>query len=174
MFKMFAVGAGVALAATTGVTALTGAVSASSRPADPRADVVLTLTTRPVDAHWIDEGAPGTSLGDTVVFSDVVSLGGTDAGRDGGSCQVVNVGGGLPTQGGPAESWVATCSGTLDLAGGQITAQGLVGFTPDGLVRAGTLAAVTGGTGAYTGARGWLRVTPESGGRRTVVVTLVR
>ncbi|MCW2723569.1 MAG: hypothetical protein JWN35_490 [Frankiales bacterium] len=179
MFTLFAAGAGAALAATAGAVALVGSagsVAATPAPSRLQTTGTLTLTTRPVDAHWIDVGASGTSLGDTVVFSDLVSRDGREVGRDGGACQIVHVGGGLPAPGERAgnEDWVAKCGGTLDLSGGQITAEGLVGFTSAGLVRDESVAAITGGTGAYVGARGWLRVTPGSGGNRTVVLTLVR
>jgi Allene oxide cyclase barrel like domain len=104
--------------------------------------------------EFIDVGAPGTSLGDYFVFSDIVYRRGEEVGTSGGQCVVVA---GTP----PYATFTAQCVATLDLERGQITLQGLVEFQSDDDPNPFTVA-ITGGTGKYRGASGEARVRPVS------------
>ena len=104
--------------------------------------------------EFIDVGAPGTSLGDYFVFSDIVYRRGEEVGTSGGQCVVVA---GTP----PYATFTAQCVATLDLERGQITLQGLVEFQGDDDLNPFTVA-ITGGTGKYRGAGGEARVRPVS------------
>ena len=77
------------------------------------------------------------SLGDYVVFHDVLLSDGQEVGDEGGTCPIVDVAQGL-----------IHCAGTVRLPGGQITFQGLTTTAPTKQL------AVTGGTGRYQGVGG--------------------
>jgi hypothetical protein len=98
--------------------------------------VVATFT----EEAFVDLGEKGESLGDQFVFA--AKLSGDQVGRAGAVCTVVSL-----------KRQEAQCVVTFWLGGGQITAQGLIGFT-------GELPpfAVTGGTGKYTGADGEVHI----------------
>ena len=88
----------------------------------------------------IDLGDPGFSLGDEVVFSGVLRQGGQRVGRVGVVCTF--------TSAANPNSVQAQCPATADLAGGQITLQGLV------TNRDLKVLSITGGSGRYAGATG--------------------
>jgi hypothetical protein len=88
--------------------------------------------------HLVDVGGDGApNLGDYVVFHDVLLVDGRQVGDEGGSCPLVDV-----------EQQVIHCTGTIRLADGQITFQGLT------TTAATKHLAVTGGTGRYQGVAG--------------------
>jgi hypothetical protein len=88
--------------------------------------------------HLIDVGGDGApSLGDYVVFHDVLLVDGEEVGDEGGTCPLVDL-----------EQGLIHCTGTIRLPGGQITFQGLTTTEPTKQV------AITGGTGRYQGAGG--------------------
>jgi type 1 fimbria pilin len=88
--------------------------------------------------HLVDVGGDGApSLGDYVVFHDVLLRNGKRVGDEGGSCPLVDV-----------EQGLIHCTGTIRLAAGQITFQGLTSTDPTKQL------AVTGGTGRYQGVGG--------------------
>jgi hypothetical protein len=106
--------------------------------------------------EFIDVGAPGTSLGDYFVFSDILYRRGEEVGTSGGQCVVVA---GTP----PYATFTAQCVATLDLERGQITLQGLVEFQGEDDMSPFTVA-ITGGTGKYRGASGEARLRPRGEG----------
>ena len=89
------------------------------------------------DFFVVDVGEPNISLGDYTVFHDLLFSHGKRVGDDGGTCPIVDVGQGL-----------IHCTGTIRLAGGQITFQGLTTTAPTKQF------AITGGTGSYQDASG--------------------
>jgi len=96
------------------------------------------------DLAFIDVGAPGPSIGDRLVFSNpIFDPSGALVGRDGSDCVIVRIDATQP----PARQQVVQCTVSVQLADGQITAQGLAQGTENYF-------AVTGGTGAYRKARG--------------------
>jgi hypothetical protein len=80
----------------------------------------------------VDVGQPNLSLGDYTVFHDRLLSHGQRVGDQGGTCPIVDVDQGL-----------IHCTGTIRLAGGQITFQGLTTTAPTKQF------AITGGTGRY-------------------------
>lgn len=116
--------------------------AAGADPAVRRA--TIQIVERAVDVSFQDTGAPGPSIGDRFALtSDLFDAAGNKVGRDGGECVLVRVDPTAP----PADQQLAHCTITVELAGGQITFQGL----PHG---PSNYFAVTGGTGAYRAARG--------------------
>jgi hypothetical protein len=98
----------------------------------------------------VDTGKPGTTVGDIVIVRDGVNgADGAPAGTMNQVCTLVEV------TGGPFTS-AYECSGSLALAHGTITMQGP--FVPTAAEQS---AAITGGTGAYTKARGEIVIRAE-------------
>ena len=114
-------------------------------------------TIRLVEAHtaadpiYVDVGAKGPSIGDTVVVTDGLDReDGTHAGDFDQVCTLVTVTGGLFTS-------TYECTGTIHLQDGTITQQGT--FVP---LTADQVDAVSGGTGAYQAARGEIETQAEA------------
>lgn len=104
----------------------------TAKPADTKAKT-LRFDVRFSPFHLVDVGGDGApSLGDYVVFHDVLLADGGQVGDEGGTCPLVDV-----------EQGLIHCTGTIRLQGGQITFQGLTTTAPTKHV------AVTGGTGRY-------------------------
>lgn len=125
-----------------------GAVRVASGDSDdqdkPKPSAVIHLIERAHDVTFQDNGTPGPSLGDRLVFtSDLFFVDGQPAGRDGADCVIVRIDPSAP----PAEQQVVQCVVTVQLNDGEITSQGLAQGTENTF-------AVTGGTGAYKTARG--------------------
>jgi allene oxide cyclase len=93
-------------------------------------------------------GGPGDAVGNILTFSNDVfdQNDSTRVGSDQGYCVRLIVG----------ESW--ECNWTTLLANGQITVEGPFYDTRDSVL------AVTGGTGAYANARGWMELKSRAGG----------
>ena len=110
----------------------------------PQPSRVIRLVERATDLALIDGGAPGSSLGDRLVFStDLFDERGRRVGRDGGDCALVRIDPAQP----PEEQQIFACTITMELAEGQIIFHGLAQGLENRF-------AVTGGTGAYRTARG--------------------
>jgi hypothetical protein len=109
-------------------------------------DKTLRLGTELLEEEFIDVGVPGTSLGDEIVFSEILFKGRRDVGTSGGVCTI--------TQGEPPYDVVMLqCVVTLSLRRGQIKLQGLnevQGEDDPGPFKL----AITGGTGKFRGAGG--------------------
>jgi len=96
--------------------------------------------------EFLDLGAPGPSLGDELVFSEILRERGREVGTSGGVCVVTET---VP----PYTVAAFHCVATLSLRRGQITLQGLVEVQGEDDPGPFTVA-ITGGTGAYRGASG--------------------
>jgi hypothetical protein len=106
----------------------------------------LRIVATEIQSEFLDLGTPGPSLGDELVFSERLTRRGREVGVSGVVCTTTQV---VP----PYEVTMFHCVGTLRLKRGQITLQGLIevqGEDDPGPFRV----AITGGTGAYTGAGG--------------------
>jgi len=132
------------------------ALAAAAAVASPSAPGKQTLTYITVDLPksrtYVDAGKKGDSIGDSDFFSESVLQGGKRVGRTDVMCVVGLV--------------VDRCAGTITLLDGTLEASGAVRF-------ASTFALpVIGGTRAYTGARGELRITSLGDTRDRYVVVL--
>jgi hypothetical protein len=94
----------------------------------------------------LDLGTPGPSLGDELVFSEVLRERGREVGTSGVVCTVTAVEV-------PYEVLTYHCVGTLSLRKGQITLQALIEVQGADDMGPWDIA-ITGGTGAYRGAGG--------------------
>lgn len=106
---------------------------------------VIKLVARPIRREVF-----GEELGDRSVFTHELSLDGEVVGFDGGACTVVR------TEGG--ERWIL-CNVSMKLPEGTIMFQTFIEekFPPPPFYTA-----ITGGTGAYRGARGEMHIDPAS------------
>jgi hypothetical protein len=120
---------------------------ASLAAADGKDKKTLRLIARESQSEFLDLGTPGPSLGDQFVFSEVLFRRGRgEVGMSGGVCTVTEA---LP----PYDVLTFQCVATLRLRRGQITLQGLIevqGEDDPGPFKV----AITGGTGAFSGAGG--------------------
>jgi hypothetical protein len=128
---------GTALAALLllGGVAIAGAAPQTEPAAKGR---TLQFEVRFSPFNLVDVGGDGApSLGDYVVFHDLLLVDGKQVGDEGGTCPVVDL-----------EQGLIHCTGTIRLAGGQLTFQGLTTTDPTKHL------AITGGTGRYQGVGG--------------------
>jgi hypothetical protein len=110
----------------------------------------LRLVATVTQFQFLDLGTPGPSLGDEIVFFEVLRKEGREAGIVGGVCTVTEV---VP----PYTSSTHQCITTLSLRRGKITLQGLPEL--QGIDDPGPFTtAITGGTGAYRSASGEAKV----------------
>jgi hypothetical protein len=129
-----------------------GAAVAASWPASAAPSArVIRLTASGGGDHNLDLGRKGFSAGDMQVTSAPVSTAGHRAGRFIGSCQAMRV---------TKTSEQQLCTWVFDLRGGSIATTGTVSSTRTG--PAPFDIAITGGTGDYTGAQGYVHVEPAS------------
>ncbi|MBU8817279.1 hypothetical protein KL864_15350 [Mycolicibacterium goodii] len=115
-----------------------------SRTQDDSEAVTLTLDVENDQVAKHNFGNPGLDVGDMDIFSDILSIDGKHVGYDGGVCFFTNV---------TPDNPMTYCELTIHLDDGQIFARSL---TPHTL--APFTMSITGGTGAYTNARGELTV----------------
>jgi hypothetical protein len=126
----------LALLLLVGGVAIAGAAP-KDKPVDTKART-LRFDVRFSPFHLVDVGGDGApSLGDYVVFHDILLVDGQEVGDEGGTCPLVDV-----------EEGLIHCTGTIRLPAGQLTFQGLTTTAPTKHV------AITGGTGRYQGAGG--------------------
>ncbi|MFI8825925.1 hypothetical protein [Streptomyces sp. NPDC053431] len=117
----------------------------------------FTLYAKEVPAPGASESGPAPKVGDTFTFADDLykTKGGAKVGRDGAICAVVRTSG---------DQSDANCIGTFVLnggPGGQLTAQALTTFDATNQQPAAFDVAVTGGSGDFKNAHGYIRVTPD-------------
>jgi hypothetical protein len=145
------VGIGIGLVLGLGVQA----VAASSR-SGPSGGRTLVLVSRQQELSVVDLPPSGLSQGDTRVFNFAVydASGTHRIGRMDGVCQVTDP----PDEAGESRI-VAQCVKTFVLASGSITVQGDATYAmlPDKFPYP-AVQAITGGTGAYRGARGQVKL----------------
>jgi Dirigent-like protein len=104
------------------------------------------------------------SKGDVTVFRDELRRSGKVVGHDGGACTITALDPTAP----PSAQLQLTCNVTFQIPGGTITTQGLATNAPvKPLV-------ITGGTGAYLGAKGEVTLTEFGNDTGSVVFHLAR
>lgn len=110
-------------------------------------------------------GTPGPSQGDEFVISGNLLQGAATVGTFGEVCTLTRVG--------PAvDSFDQQCVGTFVLPDGQITIQGLISVTAAG--PGDIKLAITGGTGRYRTAHGFLQAVTVNATDTAVTVHLIR
>ncbi|MER5204553.1 dirigent protein [Streptomyces sp. NPDC002825] len=144
-----------ALCACT-VAAVTFAAAAPAQ-ADDGDGFEFTLYAKEVPASGASESGPPPKVGEVFTVADDLykTKGGSKVGRDGVTCAVVRVSG---------DQADVNCVGTFVLnggPGGQLTAQALVTFDISNAAPAAYDVAITGGTGDFTQARGYVSTTPD-------------
>ncbi|KES05898.1 hypothetical protein BU52_17435 [Streptomyces toyocaensis] len=107
---------------------------------------IIRAVARLVQVENIDRGPSGPSLGDEIVSSGVLVRGDTQVGTYGQVCTVTRAGA-------DEDTGDVQCVATVALPKGQITLQGLSLLPRTDPV----ITAITGGTGAYRTAHGYLR-----------------
>jgi hypothetical protein len=137
------------IAVLLGLTATTCAVAAEASGSE-RHRQAFTLTATTTHEALLDLSTDATDpTGNQFVSAHDVFRDHRKIGTDGASCQVIDVVG--------TDRLRVQCVASLSLPQGQLTAQGLPVFTEQDTTF--TLA-ITGGTGAYDGARGEVTVRP--------------
>jgi hypothetical protein len=132
----------VALAVAAAAAGAMAATAASDDVPHEAGGQIIHLTTKQVHQGFVDHGAAGFTMDDQFVFSNDLYRNGRKVGEDGGTCTVTRIpDGGAPT---------LHCLGTNSLPGGQISVQGLT--APGEPFEF----AITGGTGRYSQARGYV------------------
>ncbi|MFF0472562.1 dirigent protein [Streptomyces sp. NPDC004284] len=117
----------------------------------------FTLYAKQVQPPATNQSSPPPKVGDTPVFADDLykTKGGEKVGRDGVTCAVVRVSG---------DQVDMNCVGTIVLnggPGGQLTAQALTTFDTTNEAPSAFDIAVTGGTGDFKQASGYITSTPD-------------
>src|SRR5512133_3322154 len=122
-----------------------------------------------VQFKLIDLGDAGFSVGDESVFSDdlLTAPNGKPLGFDGGTCTVVRV------KDAATQTGALQCLVTFSLPGGQITTQALSDVA-NGVLSGTQPAAITGGTGRYSKARGEAAIEFLNGGTAANVTLSIR
>jgi hypothetical protein len=149
--------AAVVVAAAAIALAVSPASGASTRPDDGQGGGNRTLRFdvhfRDFTKNYVDLGAGGPTVGDLLVFQDKLfdPVSHQQVGTQGGTCTITDVQDGLHTH----------CVGTVALAGGQVSFQGLA---TDAAVKP---LAVVGGTDKDRGAAGKLTLVENGDGTNT-------
>ena len=141
-----------AIAALAAVLIAVAAVSlASARSSGSSSERVITVFAKTVQSQAIDLGKQGFSVGDQFVFADDLSRekGGSVIGDDGGVCTVAR----LKSN----DSATVQCVVTARFSGGQIVTTGLVDESATATPPPFDIP-ITGGSGAYEGASGFVHV----------------
>ncbi|WP_351234217.1 hypothetical protein [Streptomyces sp. NPDC002133] len=150
----------VAVTALAAVLACAPLAQAASPDRDPSprggAEKVIKLDDFVKEFSSIDVGAPGLSRGDETVGFSKLSQNGQSVGTGGFVCTVVSL-----------KKQLQQCESTLRLTRGDITLQGFAHINPTKF----TLA-ITGGTGAYREARGYMDGTNVAEGHNKLTVHL--
>ncbi|MEU1802572.1 hypothetical protein [Streptomyces sp. NPDC019937] len=116
---------------------------------------VFDLVAHQTQFSFVDVGTPGPSQGDEFVLSGDLLQGSTTVGTFGEVCTLTRVG---PV----VDSFDQQCVGTLRLPGGDITIQGMISVTAAGPEPDINLA-ITGGTGRYRTAHGFVHAVSVTG-----------
>jgi hypothetical protein len=119
----------------------------------------IKVTAKPATEHFVDNGAPGDSPGDQIIFTERLFQHGERVGRDAVQCVEKTV---------TRHSLTLQCLGTLIFRGrGQITIQGALTFSETG--SSDETLAVTGGTREFRGASGEFRIVDRPGPDRYLI-----
>ena len=141
----------LALTASTSQASTDRAPASASAPAGSTFGKGLVLRAETVHESEVDNGPDGPSVGDRFVFSDKLTMWGSDkkVGTDGVDCVITD----LVKDDGEVTDSTMQCVGTLSLKGGQVAVQGLVRWSEKV-----SRVAITGGTGVFAGASGVMEV----------------
>ncbi|MDX3232157.1 allene oxide cyclase barrel-like domain-containing protein [Streptomyces sp. ME19-01-6] len=156
------------LSVVTGLAALVAcAVPASALGGDDldpsRRETVFHLLTQPTQQTSLDFDGPGASQGDELIISGNVLRDGQPVGTFSEVCTLTRVE--------PVDESDLLCQGTLVLPQGQITFQGRFTITAAG---AGDVTlAITGGTGSYRTAHGFIHAVNPGAPQTEIVVHLI-
>ncbi|MFI0815576.1 hypothetical protein ACH4TX_02275 [Streptomyces sp. NPDC021098] len=124
-------------------------VGGSGHPTHPTGrEQVFDLIARRTQTSYVDVGTPGPSQGDEFVIRGDVLQGSAVVGHFGEVCTFTGVG---PTP----DAFDQQCVATFTLPDGDLTIQGLISITAAGPADAEL--AITGGTGRYRTAHGFVR-----------------
>ncbi|MER7945928.1 dirigent protein [Streptomyces sp. NPDC096079] len=145
---------GVCAVAAVAAVSFTSAAPVSADDGD---GFEFTLYSKEVPSAGASESQQSPEVGDVFTIADDLykTKGGSKVGRDGVTCAVVRVSG---------DQADVNCVGTFVLnggPGGQLTAQALVTFDVSNEAPAAYDIAITGGTGDFTQARGYVSTTPD-------------
>lgn len=112
---------------------------------------IIKLVAKPINREVFKNGSSETNIGDRSLFTHAIYLDDEEIGFDGGSCSVVRI-----EEDG---RYYILCNVSMMLPDGTLSFQTFVEetFPPPPF-----FAAITGGTGAYKGARGEMHIDPAS------------
>ncbi|MFK4224437.1 hypothetical protein [Streptomyces sp. NPDC019890] len=158
----------VSLSTAAGLAALllcSHPVSAASSSSGGKEEVFELVAQQTQGSGFIDvDGSSGPSQGDEIVISGDLFVGATAVGNYGEICTL--------TRTAPGDEFDMQCAGSLALAQGQITMQGR--FTVTSAGPGDTNFAITGGTGGYRTARGFIHSVYVSDTETQLTVHLIR
>src|SRR5262245_9361006 len=146
------------------------AVDGSGKGEARRGTQTIRLTASAFADKEFDLDPPDLSLGDYFVATEDLFRKGANVGADHAVCTITRL---EPTTGTP-ETGVAQCSASLVLPEGQLTAQGARTFALDAQEPPNFFLAITGGTGAYKGARGSIHIVDINETDSRLTVELIR
>jgi hypothetical protein len=160
-----AVSLAAALCCAPLASAATPTVGAAGPLSSHDKEEVLHLTSRVTALNGVDVPPPGNSLGDELIIAGDLLRSNVTVGRFGEVCTVTRTSG--PT--GPRD---LQCQITLVLSDGQITVQGV--FTLSSSGPGDITLAITGGTGRYRTAQGFVHAVNASATDTQLTVHLIR
>ncbi|GAA1088171.1 allene oxide cyclase barrel-like domain-containing protein [Streptomyces javensis] len=136
---------------------------AVSSPPHERSEV-FQLTARPTQTNFVDVAPPGNSQGDELIVTGDLSRSNVTVGRFDEVCTV--------TRTAPMDTSDLQCQITLSLPEGRITVQGVFTITSAG--PGDITLAITGGTGRYRTAHGYIHAVNTSDTETQLTVYLIR
>ncbi|MGW7048264.1 allene oxide cyclase barrel-like domain-containing protein [Streptomyces avermitilis] len=166
--KRLGLGAVTGLATVLCCASLASAVPATvgaTGPLPPRQkEEVFNLTARPTQINNVDVPPPGNSQGDELIVTGDLIRSNATVGRFDEVCTT--------TRTGLFDTSDLQCQITLSLPLGQITVQGVFAIT--GVGPGDITLAITGGTGLYRTAHGFIHAVNTSGAETQLTVHLIR
>ncbi|MFE5119922.1 hypothetical protein [Streptomyces sp. NPDC056669] len=159
-------GAGLAAALCCGPLAVAAApAAAATGPLPPRhMEEVFLLTARPTQTNSVDVAPPGNSQGDQLIVAGDLLRSSVTVGRFDETCTV--------TRTSPMDTSDLQCQITLSLSEGQLTLQGVFAITGAG--PGDITLAITGGTGRFRTAHGFIHAVNSSNTETRLTVHLIR
>jgi hypothetical protein len=158
-----------ALSAATGLAALLACSSPASAAAlaggdGPGDAEIIRLVARQTQGQFVDVDGPGPTQGDEFVLTGNLFRGATQVGTYSQICTL--------TRTAPADEFDLQCAGDLAFPMGQITVQGRFNVTSAG--PGDTQLAITGGTGYFRTAHGFIRSVNVSDTESLLTIHLIR
>ncbi|MFI1169689.1 hypothetical protein ACH4UM_40640 [Streptomyces sp. NPDC020801] len=139
-------------------------LASAATPTGPGAEEVFNLTAKPTQVQNVDVPPPGAGQGDQLIVTGDLVRSAVTVGRFDEVCTTVRTG--------SNNSSDLQCQITLSLPQGQITVQGVFGISASG--PGDITLAITGGTGSYRAARGFIHAVSTSGVETEVTVHITR